>query len=58
MRRKVGRMVERAVDDVLDQGLRTPDLFTDRQGERRVDTATMGEALAHAIRHGVVEAAP
>jgi 3-isopropylmalate dehydrogenase len=49
----LARVVERAVDEVLEQGLRTPDLFTGRQGERLVDTATMGQALAQAIEHRV-----
>jgi 3-isopropylmalate dehydrogenase len=40
--------VERAVGDVLDDGLRTPDIFTD--GTRRVGTVAMGDAVVAALR--------
>jgi 3-isopropylmalate dehydrogenase len=39
--------VERAVDDVLAQGLRTPDLAS---GTRVVSTVEMGDAVASALR--------
>ncbi len=40
--------VERAVGAVLDDGLRTPDIFTD--GDRRVGTTDMGDAVVAALR--------
>jgi 3-isopropylmalate dehydrogenase len=40
--------VEQAVGDVLDDGLRTPDIFTD--GTRRVGTVAMGDAVVAALR--------
>ena len=39
--------VEQAVNDVLDQGLRTPDIHT--PGTRRVGTAEMGDAVVAAL---------
>lgn len=40
--------IEQAVSAVLDQGLRTPDIFT--QGQQLVDTAGMGDAVLAALR--------
>ncbi|MCS4504414.1 3-isopropylmalate dehydrogenase [wastewater metagenome] len=42
--------VETAVGQVLDQGLRTPDIHTD--GGRAVGTAAMGDAVVAALRAG------
>jgi 3-isopropylmalate dehydrogenase len=42
--------VEAAVGQVLDDGLRTPDIHTD--GTRRVGTAAMGDAVVGALRAG------
>lgn len=39
--------IESAVGRVLDQGLRTPDIFTD--GCRKVGTAEMGDAVVAAL---------
>ena len=39
--------VERAVDRVLDQGLRTPDIWSD--GARKVGTEAMGDAIVAAL---------
>jgi 3-isopropylmalate dehydrogenase len=41
-------MVERAVSAVLDQGLRTADIYTD--GMTRVGTAKMGDAIVAALK--------
>ncbi len=40
--------IEAAIGKVLDQGLRTPDIYTD--GTRLVTTAEMGDAVAEALR--------
>ena len=40
--------VERAVEKVLDDGLRTPDIYT--EGTRRVGTSEMGDAVVSALR--------
>ena len=40
--------IEVAVSKVLDQGLRTPDIYT--EGMRRVGTAEMGDAVVSALR--------
>ena len=39
--------IEKAVSDVLDQGLRTPDIYSD--GMQKVGTAAMGEAVVKAL---------
>ncbi len=39
--------VEKAVEDVLDQGFRTPDIYT--EGTQQVGTAQMGDAVASAL---------
>jgi len=39
--------IEKAVSDVLDQGLRTPDIYSD--GMQKVGTAEMGEAVVKAL---------
>ena len=44
---KAADALEAAVRAVLEQGLRTPDIYTD--GCRRVSTAEMGEAVAAAL---------
>ncbi len=41
------RRIEQAVDRVLDQGLRTPDIY--REGCRRVGTSEMGDAVVAAL---------
>lgn len=41
--------VDVAVRKVLDQGLRTGDIFQDKPGENRVDTVTMGDAIVAEI---------
>lgn len=41
-------VIERAVSDVLDQGLRTPDIYSD--GQRMVSTVEMGEAVVAALQ--------
>ncbi len=41
-------LIEQAVSDVLDQGLRTPDIYSD--GQRMVTTREMGEAVVAALR--------
>lgn len=40
--------IERAVGDVLDQGLRTPDIM--EEGARRVSTSEMGDAVVEAFK--------
>ena len=40
--------IEKAVDKVLDQGLRTPDIYSD--GTTKVGTAEMGDAVVSAMR--------
>jgi 3-isopropylmalate dehydrogenase len=45
----LAQAIERAVDTVLDAGLRTPDLFTGRPGEHKVGTAEIGAALQDAL---------
>ncbi len=42
------QVIEQAVSDVLDQGLRTPDIYSD--GTRLVGTAEMGEAVLAAVQ--------
>lgn len=44
--------IERAVDVVLEQGLRTPDIHT--TGNTLVDTVGMGDAIVEALRQGIV----
>ena len=41
--------IEAAVDKAIDTGLRTGDLFTGKEGERKVGTIEMAEAIAAAI---------
>lgn len=41
--------IEAAVDAVLEQGLRTPDLYTGADGERRVGTEEMTDAVIAAL---------
>lgn len=41
--------LERAVDRAIESGLRTGDLFTGAEGERRVNTAEMGQAILEAL---------
>jgi len=40
--------IERAVQTVLEQGLRTPDIFS--EGTRKVGTVEMGEAVVAALK--------
>nr|MBP7503258.1 3-isopropylmalate dehydrogenase [Aquabacterium sp.] len=40
--------IERAVQSVLEQGLRTPDIFS--EGTQKVGTAQMGEAVVAALK--------
>ena len=40
--------IERAVRDVLTQGLRTPDIWT--EGTKKVSTSEMGEAVVQALK--------
>jgi 3-isopropylmalate dehydrogenase len=40
--------IEKAVSDVLDQGLRTPDIYSD--GMQKSGTADMGDAVVNALR--------
>ncbi len=40
--------VEKAVGDVLDQGLRTGDIYS--EGTQLVNTSTMGDAVAAALQ--------
>lgn len=42
--------VERAVNKTLDQGLRTPDIYS--EGTRKVGTEAMGDAVVAALREG------
>ncbi|WP_428624453.1 3-isopropylmalate dehydrogenase, partial [Sedimenticola sp.] len=42
--------VERAVNKVLDQGLRTPDIYS--EGTQKVGTEAMGDAVVAALRAG------
>jgi len=42
------QVIEQAVSDVLDQGLRTPDIYSD--GTRLVGTVEMGEAVLAAVQ--------
>jgi len=42
--------IEKAVDAVLTQGLRTPDIYSD--GTRKVGTAEMGDAVVAALKTG------
>ncbi|MEM8660585.1 MAG: 3-isopropylmalate dehydrogenase [Pseudomonadota bacterium] len=44
--------IEHAVDVVLEQGLRTPDIHT--TGNTLVDTVGMGDAIVEALRQGIV----
>jgi 3-isopropylmalate dehydrogenase len=39
--------IEKAVSRVLDEGLRTPDIYT--KGSRKVGTAEMGDAVVAAL---------
>jgi len=39
--------IEVAVSNVLDQGLRTPDIYT--EGSRKVSTSEMGDAVVSAL---------
>ena len=39
--------IEKAVDKVLDQGLRTPDIYS--EGTTKVGTAEMGDAVVAAL---------
>ena len=41
-------VIEQAVSTVLDQGLRTPDIYSD--GQRMVTTVEMGEAVVAALQ--------
>lgn len=41
--------IEAAVNIVIDQGLRTADLFTGREGEQKVSTVEMAQAVATAL---------
>ena len=40
--------IERAVQSVLEQGLRTPDIFS--EGTQKVGTVEMGEAVVAALK--------
>ena len=40
--------VERAVDEVLEEGYRTPDLWA--EGLKKVSTAEMGKLVAEAVK--------
>ena len=40
--------IENAVKDVLSQGLRTPDIYS--EGTRKVGTAEMGDAVVAALK--------
>jgi 3-isopropylmalate dehydrogenase len=42
--------IEQAVSTVLDQGLRTPDIYA--EGMQEVDTKTMGDAVVSALVNG------
>ena len=44
---KAADSIEQAVSDVLDQGLRTPDIYS--EGMQKVSTAEMGEAVVKAL---------
>jgi 3-isopropylmalate dehydrogenase len=41
--------VDRAVRQVLDQGLRTRDIFQNKPGERVVNTKEMGDAIVKSL---------
>ena len=41
--------IEAAVDKAIDTGLRTGDIFTGKEGETKVGTVAMAEAIADAI---------
>jgi 3-isopropylmalate dehydrogenase len=41
--------IENAVEQVLDQGYRTCDIYQRRNGERLVDTREMGDAIVRLI---------
>ncbi len=41
--------VERAVSQVLDEGFRTADLYRGKEGEKKVSTREMGDAIAEGI---------
>jgi 3-isopropylmalate dehydrogenase len=41
--------IESAVDKAIDKGLRTGDIFTGKEGETKVGTVAMAEAIAEAI---------
>jgi 3-isopropylmalate dehydrogenase len=43
--------VEKAVDDVLNQGIRTTDIYTD--GDTRVGTEAMGDAVVAALKNSI-----
>lgn len=45
---KMADLIEQAVSDVLDQGLRTPDIYS--EGMTRTGTAEMGDAVVAALR--------
>jgi 3-isopropylmalate dehydrogenase len=42
--------VEKAVNSALDQGLRTPDIYS--EGTEKVGTEAMGDAVVKALREG------
>jgi isocitrate dehydrogenase len=42
--------VEKAVEDVLNQGLRTGDIHQGTERETKVNTAQMGDAIVDALR--------
>jgi 3-isopropylmalate dehydrogenase len=44
---EVAEAIEAAVSNVLDQGLRTPDIYT--EGSRKVSTSEMGDAVVSAL---------
>ncbi len=44
--------VEKAVEKVLSQGYRTPDIIQETDGERSIGTREMGDAVVEAIRQG------
>ncbi len=46
---KAAEAIEAAVNKVIDSGLRTADLFTGNEGERKVSTVEMAEAVTAAI---------
>jgi 3-isopropylmalate dehydrogenase len=41
--------IDKAVEKVLDQGLRTGDIFQNQPGEKKINTREMGDAIVSAI---------